>query len=348
VARPQVHRPRVREQEPERIVSRKPPGAHDGDEVDRQQRAPQRRVRHRVRGEDPHHLEAQFVVVASTGAVAAVPVGHAVLVVVQEDPLPAEVPTEVGRIVEPAVPPRRRAVHLAGAGTLVGREQRRDDGAHLVTFGEAHGAALRRVVTEPCPCRLDVDGAGERRRPVAEPAVDRALARGEDGGDLAALVRQLVLAGHQPGEHPLAPVRRQDTHPRDAAGRHERPARHAHAELDGARDADDVPVLHRDREARRIEQHTELGETLDGRGDRLAVGLALRGLHHRPDERAVGLLLTTVGTSARSRVGSAMASSTAASSAAPSMASKPFAGHLGRGSPPAATSRPAPAWPGWR
>ncbi len=77
-------------------------------------------------------------------------------------------------------------------------------------------------VRERGPRPFDAETQGTRRRPVAEAAVDVPLRGEQRRYGFAATADVGELGGDQPPQDPSAPVRGQDGHPGEAAGRHRR------------------------------------------------------------------------------------------------------------------------------
>ena len=133
------------------------------------------------------------------------------------------------------------------------------------------GSAAKRSC-ERAPRRRSMRAIRRRRGDaVAEALVDPALAGGQRGERLAAVVDVVVHRVQQPRHDPLPAVGHGDRHPRDAAGRQRSAARHRHLQLVRAGDPDDVAAVDGDAEARRGPSSTRPRSVLL-RGQRVAEG----------------------------------------------------------------------------
>jgi hypothetical protein len=171
------------------------------------------------------------------------------------------VPPPVGQVLVPpriAAGERARGLRRPPAVDLRGRP------AHLGRPDLAHPARVGHVRPECGPPPGDLALAVLGGDPVAEPAVDRAFAGGEQGDGEAVRDEPAVLLGQERPQDAAPPVRDRHRHPRDPFGRERGAAGERHVERERPGDPDDLTPVLGDEVATRVEQRPDLLQVLLG------------------------------------------------------------------------------------
>ncbi len=140
------------------------------------------------------------------------------------------------------LPPARRAREHARPLRCERLPYRREELECLCRRHEARPPGPLERARERGPFSLDLHVALPRRDAVAEPAVDRLLARPQCGDRLAALVHVLQLRVHHRAQDTAPAMRRIDTDDGDARAP-QRPTGNGEVVRERARAADDLAVL---------------------------------------------------------------------------------------------------------